>query len=79
MDVPNNKYVNLNECISNVVKPFVHCHCTFVFKGTVANNTGEFMFIIYKIPYISEILITLISGVMSRHRFFYEPGVFLMT
>ena len=32
--------------ISNVVKPFVHCHCTFVFKGTVANNTGEFMVII---------------------------------
>ena len=47
MDVPNNKYININECISNVVKRFVHCHCTIVFKGIVANNTGEFIVIIF--------------------------------
>ena len=47
MDVPNNKYVNINECVSNVVKPFVHCHCIFVFKDIVANITGEFIVIIF--------------------------------
>ena len=106
------KYVNLNECISNVVKGFVHCHCTIVFKGIVANNhLDHLIFFIYcnrifgptftlsavffhhilsvkyfstvchsttkaqflmsrinmywKIPYISEILITLITVVWS--------------